>query len=237
MRKTISTFFLILSCVLSVAVAGYFVAFLLQDPEYSLDKDFWTILCLDVICILITVSASSKYSWPTIWATGFLSGLIPPPFFMNGAAGTYGSIATLPLIGLLFLWDAHWIVYLLVILFFYVVGLLVVPVAQIELGPRKDYKGKIKDRDQNQIVIDEIIGMLVIFFTMKILDWHLATGQYALALLVGTLLFRAFDLMKKLPGIKMWHDRHNANGILADDVVAGIYGAVIFYGFLSWYAA
>lgn len=78
--------------------------------------------------------------------------------------------------------------------------------------------------DASPIVIDEVLGqMITLWFVPR-------TWPFVLA---GFLLFRLFDIWKpllaneaqKLPG--GW-------GIVLDDVVAGIYGAIVLQAFLWW---
>ena len=74
---------------------------------------------------------------------------------------------------------------------------------------------KILDRpDAGPIVIDEILGM---FITLTLAPHH------PLALLLGFLFFRLFDIVKPFP--VSWFDQrvHGGIGIMMDDVIAGIY--------------
>jgi phosphatidylglycerophosphatase A len=86
-----------------------------------------------------------------------------------------------------------------------------------------------QQKDNQKIVIDEIVGMLV----------TLATIPFSLkAVIVGFILFRLFDIWKPYP-IRLCQDRWPAGwGVVGDDVVAGIYANLILqfvtriYGFL-----
>lgn len=71
--------------------------------------------------------------------------------------------------------------------------------------------------DDGRIVIDELVGYLV---TVAFLPFSWLTA------LVGFLFFRLFDIVKIPPA--NWIDRKlkNGVGVVLDDVVAGIYGAV-----------
>lgn len=79
--------------------------------------------------------------------------------------------------------------------------------------------------DASPIVIDEVLGqMITLWFVPRTWPWVLA----------GFLLFRLFDIWKpllaneaqKLPG---------GFGIVLDDVVAGIYGAIVLQVVLWWF--
>lgn len=71
--------------------------------------------------------------------------------------------------------------------------------------------------DDGRIVIDELVGYLV---TVAFLPFSWSTA------LLGFLLFRGFDIYKIPPA--SWIDRHwkNGIGVVLDDVVAGLYGAL-----------
>jgi phosphatidylglycerophosphatase A len=71
--------------------------------------------------------------------------------------------------------------------------------------------------DDGRIVIDELVGYLV---TVAFLPFSWT------AALLGFIFFRLFDIAKVFPA--SWLDRRMKNGIgvVLDDVVAGLYGAV-----------
>jgi len=149
--------------------------------------------------------------------TWFYTGLIPPLFFKK-MGGTYGSFFSLPLV-----WVALWVsnnisplFYWLICLLIYLTGLWSVPRAEIALGPREDWKGKTKDRDQNQIVIDEVLGMLITCYLLP------STLGSLWLLLLGFGFFRLFDIIKVAP-TRYFDQMKTANGVMLDDVIAGIY--------------
>ena len=67
--------------------------------------------------------------------------------------------------------------------------------------------------DPGQVVIDEVVGMLVTLFLNPV-GWAGAAG--------GFLLFRAADIVKPYPARRL-ERLHGGLGIMADDVMAGIY--------------
>ncbi len=83
-----------------------------------------------------------------------------------------------------------------------------------------------KVHDNQIIVIDEIVGMLItVALFEKTLIW----------LVVGFLLFRFFDIMKPFPAKSSEKIPHGW-GVMMDDVIAGIYGALclrLIYYFLN----
>jgi phosphatidylglycerophosphatase A len=152
-------------------------------------------------------------------ATWFYSGLIPSILF-KGMAGTYGSLAALPLcyatlqLGL----GAHVIVACLV----YAVGAWSIPYAETALGTRADWRGKAKSQDQNEIVIDEVLGMLVattaLFWMPPSVQWY--------ALCIAFVLFRVFDVWK-IPPARYFDELKSPFGIMFDDVIAGAWACLI----------
>lgn len=174
------------------------------------------------------------------FATWFYSGLIPPPRFMNGMAGTYGSFFSLPLCFVYVLLtraifscgdfiEATVFSVFLFLLLFYFAGNCIYTAEKI-LGPLTDWRGKTKDRDQNQIVIDETLGMIVAtlpitFFSVSIWSWE-AAGLF----LISFLAFRLFDIVKIWPA-NYFDTEKTVFGVLMDDVVAGAQAAAVLLAY------
>ena len=133
-------------------------------------------------------------------ATGCYSGYLPK------APGTWGS-----LVGLLLFFLLHTLnlqIYLAVVAAIFVIGTFAAGEAE-----------KIMDRkDPGLVVIDEIVGMLI---TM------IAIPATPLAMALGFILFRIFDIWKPFP-VNFFDQRfHGGLGIMLDDIMAGIYSLVI----------
>ncbi|MEK6197855.1 MAG: phosphatidylglycerophosphatase A [Desulfobacterales bacterium] len=133
-------------------------------------------------------------------ATGCYSGYLPK------APGTWGS-----LVGLLLFFLLHTLsleIYLAVIAGIFVIGTFAAGEAE-----------KIMDhQDPGLVVIDEIVGMLI---TM------IAVPATPLAMVLGFILFRIFDILKPFP-VNFFDQRfHGGLGIMLDDVMAGIYSLII----------
>jgi phosphatidylglycerophosphatase A len=71
------------------------------------------------------------------------------------------------------------------------------------------------EADASDIVIDEVVGVWMAFVLFSSFDW--------LQGLVGFAAFRFFDILKPWP--VGWIDRRwkNGAGVVADDLVAGVY--------------
>jgi phosphatidylglycerophosphatase A len=79
--------------------------------------------------------------------------------------------------------------------------------------------------DPGWVVIDEVAGQWITLLGLGHLTWAGAAAAFAL--------FRLLDITK--PGPIGWADRQNsAFGIMADDVIAGVAGAVILWVLLLW---
>ena len=133
-------------------------------------------------------------------ATGFGSGYLPK------APGTWGSLVGVAL--WFFLRDLTVPSYLGVIGALFVVGTLCAGSAE-----------KIVDRaDPGLVVVDEIVGQLLALILVP---------HHPVAVLLGFLTFRVFDILKPFPA--NWLDRHihGGLGIMLDDVVAGLYSLLV----------
>ena len=73
------------------------------------------------------------------------------------------------------------------------------------------------EHDSNRIVIDEVLGMMI---TLAFLPNNL------LYILAGCVLFRFFDIVKPL-GIRKAESLPRGIGVMADDVLAGVYAHII----------
>jgi phosphatidylglycerophosphatase A len=79
--------------------------------------------------------------------------------------------------------------------------------------------------DPGWVVIDEVAGQWITLLGLGHLSWAGAALAFAL--------FRLLDITK--PGPIGWADRRNSPlGIMADDVIAGVIGAVILWAVLRW---
>lgn len=140
-----------------------------------------------------------------LFASGFLIGFIP------GAPGTYASIAT-------------------AIVFFMIVHLThrvqmelhVSAVCLITLFGTLAAARTAKDsgiEDPSFVVIDEVAGQLTTFLFLP------ASG---INIILGVVAFRVFDIWKPFP-IRRLERLGNGVGIMADDLLAGVYGNIVLH--------
>ncbi len=77
-----------------------------------------------------------------------------------------------------------------------------------------------QEKDSSKIVIDEMAGFLVVMSFVP---------PSPVNVVAGFVLFRFFDILKPFPVGLIDKRIHGGYGIVGDDVMAGVYGAVILY--------
>jgi phosphatidylglycerophosphatase A len=75
-----------------------------------------------------------------------------------------------------------------------------------------------KREDPGFVVVDEVAGQWLTLAGATVLNWK--------SFLLGFLLFRLFDIWKPPPARRL-ESLHGGLGIMADDVMAGIYGSLV----------
>ena len=140
-------------------------------------------------------------------ALGFGSGLAPK------APGTFGTLAAIPLFYLIS--GLEWPFYLAITVLAAIVGVWICD----------ESANRLQVHDHPAIVWDEIVGYLVTMFMVPVtFEW----------ISIGFILFRFFDILKPWP--ISWFDKkmQGGLGIMMDDVVAGIFAAVIIQLMMLW---
>ncbi len=80
--------------------------------------------------------------------------------------------------------------------------------------------------DDGRIVVDEVVGQWIALTPIVPFASRLDSFSFGAAVVTGFVAFRLFDIWK--PGAVGWAERRFEGGIgvMADDVVAGVYGAL-----------
>lgn len=140
--------------------------------------------------------------YATLIATVFGAGFLPV------APGTWGTAVAVPLAWALGR-AGEW-AFIAALIAISVIGSLAADV----------YCARTGRHDNQQIVVDEVAGYLLTL---------VAVPRTPVNLLVGFVLFRLFDIWKPPP--VRWVDRHvhGGFGVVADDLAAGVYGAIILW--------
>ena len=129
--------------------------------------------------------------------------------FIPLAPGTFGSLATIPLI--IILKDVSIIIRIVVLLSVILIGIIVAEKAYHILG----------DNDPKVVVIDEVAGMLVAALFLPF-QWKYIVPAF--------IIFRILDIIKPFP-IRDIEDIKGGIGIMADDILAGAitYGLMLLF--------
>ena len=76
-------------------------------------------------------------------------------------------------------------------------------------------------KDPGKVVVDEVAGQLIALFPLTLFTrWSTA------AVIVSFILFRFFDIVKPYPANRL-QELNGGAGVMFDDLVAGVYAAVI----------
>ena len=133
-------------------------------------------------------------------AFGFGAGCMPV------APGTFGTVVAVPIYLLLAQLPAVW--YAMAVAALFALGVWLCEKTASDLGVH----------DHSGIVWDEFVGLYVTMF--------MAPPGWAW-LLLGFVLFRVFDIAKPFPIRHLDRRWRSGFGIMADDVLAGIYAAIV----------
>jgi phosphatidylglycerophosphatase A len=130
--------------------------------------------------------------------------------FLPKAPGTAGSLAAIGIV--LFLQSAGF-------------GRLALMAVSLILLPLAIWAAALTARafgreDPGEVVVDEVLGQWVTLLGASVWNWQ--------TYLAGFLLFRLFDIWKPQP-VRRAESLPGGLGIVADDIVAGIYAALILY--------
>lgn len=156
--------------------------------------------------IRLTQPALPWFHPATLIATWFGSGLL------SKAPGTWGSLAALPFGWGLAYFGGPW---------FLACGTIVVFL--VGLWASHVYAQALGQADPGSVVVDEVAGQW-----LALLPVALAPLYYPIAFIA----FRFFDILKPWP--VSWLDKRvkGAFGIMADDIMAGLYAAAVTYAVL-----
>lgn len=134
------------------------------------------------------------------------------------APGTWGSIASLPLIYLAFWMSPQF-------------GVIILCLTAILLSLwTSDAAVEKYGDDPAQFVMDETAGQSLVFISTTFLY---SVGPDLILLLTGFILFRFFDIYKPL-GIDKLQEIDGKVGILADDLLAGFYSLIVIEILTRW---
>jgi phosphatidylglycerophosphatase A len=155
------------------------------------------------------ITATSRAGY--LIATGFGAGFAP---IAPGTMGAVEGVLIFLAIYALHIERASWIVVLAI------VNVLLFAIGVWASNRACDIAGL---EDPGIVVIDEVSGQLIALTPLAILP-----SVSILAVLIGFLLFRLFDIFKPYP-IRKLERLHGGLGVMADDALAGIYAAALVW--------
>ena len=141
----------------------------------------------------------------SVWLATWLGcGLMKP------APGTWGTIGALPF-GIALLLIDGWPLLLAAAIIIFAAG----------YKAAEKFETMTKTHDNSAIVVDEVVGVWIAMLPAALVPVHI---------LIAFALFRFFDILKPWP--VGWADKKlpGALGVMADDVLAGVYAALIIGG-------
>jgi phosphatidylglycerophosphatase A len=84
-------------------------------------------------------------------------------------------------------------------------------------------------KDPGKVVVDEVAGQMIALLPV----WAFVGGLYKTSIIISFTLFRLFDIFKPYPARK-FESLRGGLGIMADDLVAGVYAALLVSLFAVW---
>lgn len=150
---------------------------------------------------ILKLDFKSPHTWIATW---FGAGLMRP------APGTWGTLAAMPFAIILSLFDNP-LVFVAAAAIAYIIGIRSV----------RAIEAKTKLHDPSFIVIDEVVGLWIAF---------LGTATDPVHFALAFVLFRFFDIVKPFPIGYIDKRLKTAEGVMIDDVIAGIFAAITLIG-------
>ena len=147
-----------------------------------------------------------------IIATSFGFGYVPV------APGTFGALFALGISCLMIYLGMNpqeiFLIHTILIFLGYTLGVWATSVLENEWG-----------HDPSKIVMDESIGTWITYLFITPNYYHY---------ILGFILFRIFDIWKPI-GVKYFDSKNTASSVMLDDVIAGIYAAIVLFLILKFF--
>jgi len=149
--------------------------------------------------------------------------LIVTFFYIGHAKIAPGSIASLVTTLIFYFFAKHLISYLfiLIILITSILAFFAVSI----------YTYKLSEKDRSEIVIDEVIGQSIAL--LPLLLFEQTNPPQLFMCIISLLFFRFFDIVKPYP-INKFDKMNNSFGVIFDDILAGIFSALLLIFVLSF---
>jgi len=142
--------------------------------------------------------------------------LIVTFFFIGNVKIAPGSIASFATVLLFYVFAKHLNVFLLI--------MIILAITTISFITIRSYTSDFLEKDKSEIVIDEVIGQSIALLPLLIFTENSPPGFFMY--MIPLLLFRFFDIVKPYP-INKFDKMNNSFGIIFDDILAGIFSALL----------
>ena len=152
-----------------------------------------------------------------------LARLIVTFFYIGHAKMAPGSIASLVTTLIFYFFAKHLISYLFIIIIL-ITSILAFFAVSI-------YTYELVEKDRSEIVIDEVIGQSIAL--LPLLLFEQTNPPQLLWCIISLLFFRFFDIVKPYP-INKFDRMNNTFGVIFDDILAGIFSALLLIFALSF---
>ncbi len=152
-----------------------------------------------------------------------LARLIVTFFYIGKMKIAPGSVASLVTTLIFYLFAKH----LISFLFIFII-LITTILAYFAIGI---YTYKLLKKDRSEIVIDEVIGQSIAL--LPLLLFEQTNPPQLFMCLISLLFFRFFDIVKPYP-INKFDKMNNTFGVIFDDILAGIFSALLLIFALSF---
>ena len=152
-----------------------------------------------------------------------LARLIVTFFYIGYAKIAPGSIASLVTTLIFYFFAKHLISYLFIIIIL-ITSILAFFAVSI-------YTYELSEKDRSEIVIDEVIGQSIAL--LPLLLFEQTNPPQLFMCVISLLFFRFFDIIKPYP-INKFDRMNNTFGVIFDDILAGIFSALLLIFVLSF---
>ena len=152
-----------------------------------------------------------------------LARLIVTFFYIGNTKVAPGTIASL-VTTLIFYFFAKYLIFYLFIIIIFITIILAFFAVSI-------YTYKLSEKDQSEIVIDEVIGQSIAL--LPLLLFEQTNPPQLFMCIISLLFFRFFDIFKPYP-INKFDKMNNSFGVIFDDILAGIFSAFFLIFALSF---
>ena len=144
-------------------------------------------------------------------------------FYIGHAKIAPGSIASLVTTLIFYFFAKHLISYLFIIIIL-ITSILAFFAVSI-------YTYELSEKDRSEIVIDEVIGQSIAL--LPLLLFEQTNPPQLFMCIISLLFFRFFDIVKPYP-INKFDKMNNSFGVIFDDILAGIFSALLLTFALSF---